>query len=126
MPVGAQAQIDCPTAIVEVAGINWIEEPVRPVRGGIGEESEVLSQAAAEGRRKVSGAKIAGAGADAAFDILINAGVRLNNNDAGIAPAEFSRDGSGDDSHRVDRICVERTGRNRVEPVGDRDAVKDV
>src|SRR5215510_13808937 len=108
MPVGAQAQIDHPTAIVEVAWIDRIEEPVRTVRGGVGEESDVLSETTAEGHRKVSGAKIAGASADAAFDILINAGVRLNNNDAGVASAEFSRDGACDDSHRIDRICVER------------------
>src|SRR5262245_29180371 len=114
MPVGAQAQIDRGAAVVEVAGINRIEEPVRTVRGGVGEESEILSKTAAEGRCKVSGAKIAGAGANAASDILIDARVRLNNNDAGIAPAEFSRDGACDYLHRVDRISVERTGRNRV------------
>src|SRR5438132_1487144 len=123
MPVGAQAQIDRAAAIVEVAWVNWIKKPIRTIGGGIGEESELLCEAAAKSRRNIACAKVAGTHTQTPIDIFINAGFRLDDDDGGVAPAEFSRDVSGDHLNCVDRVGVERTGRNRVQPVGDGNSI---
>src|SRR5215510_11079875 len=107
MAIGAEAQVDCAAAIVEVAQVHRVEKTVRPIRGDIGEESELLSEAAAESRSHIAGAKVAKTGANGAVDILINSGFWLNDNDSGVTTAEFSWNVTCDHLHHIDRVGVE-------------------
>src|SRR5262245_5757519 len=107
MPIGSEAQIDCAATIVEIARVNRIEKAIRPVRGGVGEEAEPLSDPGAESRGKVAGAKIAETGADCPVDVFVNPGFRLNDDDASVTPSKFSRNISGDYLQRIDCVGVE-------------------
>src|SRR5262245_43161306 len=123
-PVGAQVQIDRAAAIVEIARVDRVEKTVRTVRRRIGEKPEPLSGAAAEGRRDVSRAEIARACPQATGDSLIDAGLRLHYDDCGVTSAELGGPAASDHLKRADRVGAEGTGRERVEAVGDRDAVE--
>src|SRR5215510_12195040 len=107
MPIGPEAQIDCAAPIVEIARVNRIQIAIRSVRGGVGEEAELLSDARAESRGDIAGAKVAAAGANYAVDVFVNPGFRLNDDDASVTPAKFSRNITGNYSQRVDGVGVE-------------------
>src|SRR5262249_2583829 len=107
MPIGPEAQIDRAAPIVEIARVNRIEIAIRPVRGGVGEGTELLFDACPESRGDIAGAEVAETSANYAVGVSVNTGFRLNDDDASVTPAKFSRNIAGDYLQRVDCVGVE-------------------
>src|SRR5262245_50187364 len=95
-PVGAQVHIDRAASIIEIAWVNGVQKTIRAIRRGVGEKTELLSDAAPEGRGDVSRAEISRAGAQAAGDAMIDPGLRLHDDDGGVASAELGWYAAGD------------------------------